>query len=199
MSTQSLTRKTKESEIHLTLTLYGSGEHHIQTGIGFFDHMLKTLCFYAKFDMQLKATGDLEVDTHHTVEDVGIVLGQLLYSLQSELPPISRFGTSILPMDDALVRSVIDLGGRSYLRWESPAWVERVGDFETETLTSFLDAFSRNGWFTLHIDVLSGKNAHHIIEALFKSLGLSLQMALKQTAISDSSIKGKPVWKGSVT
>ena len=197
MTTLTFNRKTKESDIALLLNCDGTGQSDIDTGIGFFDHMLKTLCFYAKFDLTIKAKGDLTVDTHHTVEDVGIVLGQAFLKATTEHTCVKRFGMSIVPMDEALVRSVVDLGGRSFLKLNCPKLTERIGKFETETLETFFDALTRNGWLTLHIDVLDGKNSHHIVEAIFKSLGQSLFLAMQSVSKGDQSLKGNPIWKGS--
>lgn len=193
-----LTRKTKETIIDVKIDLYGNGYSDIQTGIGFFDHMLTTFAFYAGFNMTIKATGDLHVDTHHTAEDVGIVLGGALYEFIKTKPSVERFGNATIPMDEALVRSVIDLGGRCYLKCNLPKLSERLGTFESDSIIPFLDAFSSNAWMTLHIDVLAGSNSHHIIEALFKSLGRSLKMALAPTLNLAASIKGNPELNGGI-
>ncbi len=191
-----LTRKTKETMIELVLEPYGSGVSDIRTGIGFFDHMLNTLAFYASFNLTIKATGDLHVDTHHIAEDIGIVLGSALNEFMKTKPSVERFGNAMIPMDEALVRSVIDIGGRRYLKCDLPKLNERLGSFESDSIIPFLDALSSNAWMTLHIDVLDGSNSHHIIEALFKSLGRSLNMALSPSNSPTSSIKGDPQIKG---
>ncbi|MDW7660254.1 MAG: imidazoleglycerol-phosphate dehydratase HisB [Bacillota bacterium] len=191
-----ITRETKETVVKLALEPYGSGIIDIRTGIGFFDHMLNTLTFYAGFNLTINATGDLHVDTHHTAEDVGIVLGNAIYEFMKTKPLVERFASVTIPMDEALVRSVIDLGGRRYLKCELPRLSERLGTFESDTIIPFLDALSSNAWMTLHIDVLDGSNSHHIIEALFKSLGRALKIALSQSNNTSSSIKGDPQISG---
>lgn len=193
-----ITRETKETSIELIFEPYGSGISDIQTGIGFFDHMLTTFCFYAGFNLTIKATGDLHVDTHHTAEDIGIVLGSAINEFMKSKPSIERFSNVTIPMDEALVRSVIDVGGRRYLKCVLPRLNERLGSFESDSLIPFLDALSSNAWMTLHIDVLEGSNSHHIVEALFKSLGRSLKMALTPNDSPASSIKGDPKIRGGV-
>jgi imidazoleglycerol-phosphate dehydratase len=190
------TRKTKETTIELIFDPYGSGISDIETGIGFFDHMLTTFAFYANINLTIKATGDLHVDTHHTAEDVGIVLGNAIHAFMKSMPSVERFGNATIPMDEALVRSVMDLGGRRYLKCDLPRLSERLGTFESDSIMPFLDAFSSNAWMTLHINVLEGSNSHHIVEALFKSLGRSLKMALTPNNSAIASIKGNPEIRG---
>jgi imidazoleglycerol-phosphate dehydratase len=158
--------------------------------------MLTTFAFYANINLTIKATGDLHVDTHHTAEDVGIVLGNAIHAFMKSMPSVERFGNATIPMDEALVRSVIDLGGRRYLKCDLPRLSERLGTFESDSIMPFLDAFSSNAWMTLHVNVLEGSNSHHIVEALFKSLGRSLKMALMPNNSAIASIKGNPEIRG---
>lgn len=191
-------RKTKETTVEIIFEPYGSGSIDIQTGVGFFDHMLTTFAFCAGIDLTIKASGDLHVDTHHTSEDVGIVLGRAISEFLKTKPSVERFGNATIPMDEALVRSVIDLGGRRYLKCDLPRLSERLGTFECDSIIPFLDGLSSNAWMTLHIDVLDGSNSHHIVESLFKSLGRSLKMALVPNNSFIFSTKGDPEISGGI-
>lgn len=173
-----LTRKTKETDIALTLNLDGKGESVVETGIGFFDHMMTGFSKHGFFDLDLKVKGDLEVDTHHTIEDTGIVLGQAIKEAVKDKKGIKRFGYFILPMDDALVLCSIDLSGRPYLGYEYTFPTEKVGEMETEMVREFFYAVAANAEMNLHIQVLAGINSHHVAEAMFKAFAKSLDEAI---------------------
>ncbi|AAM25301.1 MAG: Imidazoleglycerol-phosphate dehydratase [Caldanaerobacter subterraneus] len=185
-------RKTAETDIYVELNIDGKGSYDIKTGIGFFDHMLSLFAKHGLFDLKVIAKGDLEVDTHHTVEDVGIVLGTAFLKASGDKKSIKRFSTFYVPMDEALVRVSLDISGRPYLYYDLPLKAERVGNFETETVEEFFRAFAYNFGITLHVELLHGVNTHHIIEASFKALGKALDEALKL----DERIDGIPSTKG---
>ncbi len=185
-----LERKTKETDISCKINLDGSGIAHINTGIPFFDHMLISFTRYAKFDLDITAKGDLLVDFHHTVEDIGLVLGKALLGAVGDGKGIARFGWFLLPMDDALVRVVLDISGRPYLSYEVAYKEERVGEFPVSLVVEFLKAFSNEAKITLHVDSIRGENAHHIIEAIFKALGKALRMSLSLEGDDIPSTKG---------
>lgn len=170
-------RKTKETDIDVTINLDGSGISNIQTGIGFFDHMLEGFCKHGLFDLDVKCKGDLIVDGHHTIEDVGIVLGQAIKEALSDKKGIVRYGYFILPMDEALVLSSIDLSGRPYLVYEADFTAEKIGYLETEMIKEFFYAISYSCGMNIHIKQMAGANNHHIAEAMFKSFAKSLDMA----------------------
>lgn len=180
-------RTTKETDIELTLELFGGGKFSGSTGIGFFDHMLSALVFYSQMDLTLNLTGDLHIDQHHSLEDLGLCLGTAFIQALSEAPPYSRFAHHYLPMDEALVRVVLDLSGRPYLSTQFPTFPERIGTFETACLKEFLRAFTQNAKMTLHMSVLYGENAHHMVEGLFKALGLCLKEAVSPLAKGTTS------------
>lgn len=173
----SVVRTTKETDIALTLNLDGSGVANIQTGIGFFDHMLDSFTRHGLFDMDLKVTGDLHIDTHHTIEDVGIVLGKAIKEAVGDKKGIIRFGSVMLPMDDVLVVSSLDLSGRPYLVFDLDLTCERVGTFEAEMLREFFYAVSYGAEMNLHFKQFSGTNNHHIIEGAFKAFAKALDSA----------------------
>ncbi|KLU65423.1 imidazoleglycerol-phosphate dehydratase [Desulfosporosinus acididurans] len=173
-------RKTKETEIRVRLNLDGAGESQIETGIGFFDHMLTAFARFAYFDLGLKAVGDLEVDAHHTIEDCGIVLGQALKEASGSKAGIERIGETLLPMDEALVQVALDLSNRPYLVWDIRASEGTVGQFPFEMAEEFFRAFAVHSGLTLHIRQISGKNLHHILEAVFKGVGRALGLALRE-------------------
>ncbi len=185
-------RKTKETEINLTLNLDGSGETQLDTGIGFFDHMLDGFARHGFFDMKVQVKGDLIVDTHHSIEDTGIVLGKAIRYALKDKKGIKRYGSCILPMDETLVLCAIDLSGRPYFSFEGEFTTERVGYMETEMVREFFYAISYNAGMNLHMKILSGTNNHHMIEGLFKAFGRSLDEATrKDPRISDvMSTKG---------
>ena len=175
--TASVKRTTKETQIIMDLNLDGKGVGKISTGIGFFDHMLEGFTKHGFFDMELTVNGDLHVDGHHTVEDTGIVLGQAIKEAIGDKKGIKRYGQFILPMDDALVLCAIDLCGRPYLNFDAQFPAERVGYLETELIQEFFYAISYSAGMNLHMKVLDGRNAHHIIEAMFKAFAKALDMA----------------------
>lgn len=184
-----ISRKTKETDISLSLSLDG-GEIKIDTGIGFFDHMLTALAFYAGFGLELQAKGDLEVDGHHTVEDVGICLGQAFAAALEDNRGIARFGTAFVPMDEALCRVVLDISNRPFLVYEAEMPQARIGGYDACLTEEFMRAFAMNSGITLHINALYGRNAHHITEALFKALGLALKQAVRVEGDRVVSTKG---------
>jgi imidazoleglycerol-phosphate dehydratase len=178
MRRHSLTRTTAETEISVTLDLDGSGTYDIETGIGFFDHMLDQLARHSLVDMTVRATGDLHIDDHHTVEDTGIALGQALAAALSDKRGIQRYGACLLPMDDALVRAALDLSGRPFLVWSLDMPSAKIGTFDTELVREFFQALSTHGGITLHVDLLHGLNSHHIAEAAFKAVARALREAV---------------------
>lgn len=187
--TAAVTRKTKETDISLALSLDG-GAVKTATGIGFFDHMLTALAFYAGFGLELAVAGDLEVDGHHTVEDVGIALGQALKEALGNRKGLRRFGNAWAPMDEALAFTALDLSNRPYLVFDAELPQARVGEFDACLTEEFMRAFAVNSGTTLHMKCLYGKNSHHIIEALFKSLGLALKDAVRLEGEGVPSTKG---------
>ena len=172
-----ITRKTNETDITLALNLDG-GDYSHQTGVGFFDHMLDQLARHAMFDLTVRAKGDHHIDDHHTVEDTGIALGQALVQAVGDKKGIQRYGSCLLPMDDALVRCALDLSARPYLVWGIDLPTERIGSFDCELLREFFQALSAHGGITLHLDQLHGLNSHHIAEAAFKSVARALRAAV---------------------
>lgn len=185
-----LKRKTTETDISLKLNLDGTGQYQIDTGIGFFDHMLSHLAKHGKMDMTLKAKGDLHVDAHHTVEDVAICLGQALCEALGDKKGIGRFGDSVVPMEDAKAQATIDLSGRPYLVYHAKYNTQKIGEFDVECIEEFLRAFSTSGKFNLHIDVPYGINSHHIAEAIFKAIGQAMAAAVKIVGGDIPSTKG---------
>ncbi len=179
MRRATLTRTTAETDVRVEIDLDGSGTYDNRTGVGFFDHMLDQLARHALIDMKIAATGDLHIDDHHTVEDVGITLGQALAKAMGDKRGIRRYGSCLLPMDDALVRSALDLSGRPYLVWNVALPTAKVGTFDTELVREFFQAFSTHGGITLHVDMAHGLNSHHIVEATFKSVARALRDALE--------------------
>lgn len=173
-----LNRTTKETDVAIRLDLDGKGEAVIDTGIGFFNHMLEGFAKHGFFDLECNVTGDLEVDGHHTVEDTGIVLGQAIKKAVNEKKGIRRFGSFILPMDDALVLCAVDLGGRPFLNFDYEFTVPKVGYFDTELVKEFFYAIAYNADMNIHIQVLAGTNNHHIIEAIFKAFAKALDQAV---------------------
>lgn len=173
-----ITRETAETKITLSLNLDGEGKTTIDTGIGFFDHMLTHIGKHSFSDLTVQAKGDLEVDCHHTVEDVGIVLGQAIKEAVGDKKGINRYGQAIIPMDEALILCAVDLSGRSYLDIDTPFTVERVGTFDTEMVEEFFRAVATQSAMNLHLVVLRGKNNHHIIEGMCKAFARALAMAV---------------------
>ena len=171
-------RHTNETDIHLVLDLDGNGHTNIDTGIGFFDHMLTALAVHAGWDLTLYCNGDLEVCGHHTVEDCGIVLGDALHQALGTKTGLVRYGHAYIPMDEALVRCVVDVSGRPYLAFDATFTAPAVGQLDTQLIEEFFRAFAMHAGITLHIAVLSGKNDHHCIEAMFKSVAHAMRKAL---------------------
>lgn len=172
-------RKTGETEIKLSLSLDGSGKYSLASGVGFLNHMLALFAKHGSFDLTLSCKGDLEVDCHHSAEDIGICLGEALKEALGEKVGIRRYGDRILPMDEALILVAIDLSGRGYLGYEVELPSARVGEFDTELVEEFLAAFSRSAGITLHVRQLAGRNTHHIIEGIFKCLARALRDAVE--------------------
>ena len=179
MRQATISRKTAETEIEVTLDLDGTGAYDNRTGIGFFDHMLDQLARHALIDMKVRCEGDLHIDDHHSVEDVGIALGQALTKAMGDKRGIRRYGACLLPMDDALVRAALDLSGRPFLVWEVPMTAPAIKGFDTELVREFFQAFATHGGITLHVDGLRGVNSHHIAEAAFKAVARALRDALE--------------------
>ncbi len=178
MRTCEMKRMTAETQIQLTLNLDGTGRSEIETGCGFLNHMLTLFAKHGRFDLRVHCQGDTEVDDHHTVEDIGICLGQAFRQALGDLRGVTRYGSIILPMDEALILTAVDLSGRGYLGYELQIPTEKVGTFDTELVQEFWLAFTRTGAITLHIRQLAGTNSHHIIEGAFKSAARSLRQAV---------------------
>ncbi len=179
MRSASISRKTAETDINVEINLDGTGLYDNQTGVGFFDHMLDQLARHSLIDMTIRATGDLHIDDHHTVEDTGIALGQALSEAVGDKRGIVRYGACLLPMDDALVRAALDLSARPYLVWNVDLPTSKIGSFDTELVREFFQAFATHGGITLHVDALHGINSHHIAEAAFKAVARALRDALE--------------------
>ena len=193
MRTATIERITKETKINLSINLDGTGKSEIKTGSGFFDHMLTLFAKHSRFDLNVTCIGDVEVDYHHTVEDIGIVLGQAFSKALGNKAGINRYGNTILPMDEALILSAVDLSGRSFLCFDLPTRAKRVGNFDVELIEEFFIAFTVNASINLHLTKLAGKNVHHILEGAFKSVARSL----KQATQIDASLCGEvPSTKG---
>ncbi|MDE5803940.1 MAG: imidazoleglycerol-phosphate dehydratase HisB [Lachnospiraceae bacterium] len=189
-----ITRKTKETDITLSLALDGEGNGTVSTGIGFFDHMLEGFAKHGLFDLQIKVKGDLQVDAHHTVEDTGIVLGNAIREAFGDKKGIKRYGSCILPMDDALCLCALDLCGRPYLSYECTFTTDRIGEMDTELFREFFYAVSYSAGMNLHLKMLSGINNHHMAEAMFKAFAKALDEAL----CFDGRIKDVLSTKGSL-
>ena len=178
MRTAEINRKTRETDISLFLDLDGKGRSEINSGVGFLDHMLELFAKHGRFDLNVKCKGDLNVDAHHTVEDIGICLGEAFVRALGGKEGIRRYGDCILPMDEALILSAVDLSGRAFLSYDAKIRARKVGDFDTELAEEFWAAFARAARLTLHIKQLNGRNSHHIIEGQFKSVARSLRTAV---------------------
>ena len=187
-------RKTNETDISVTIDLDGSGACDVETGVGFFDHMLSALGRHSLCDLTVRAKGDTWVDDHHTVEDVGIVIGQAIREALGDKRGIGRFGDAALPMDEALVLAAIDVSGRGELFWDVDIAAEKVGTFDCELAREFFAGLARDAGITLHLRKLAGDNAHHIIEATFKACGRALRAAVE----ADARVTGVPSTKGSL-
>ncbi|MGB0901705.1 imidazoleglycerol-phosphate dehydratase HisB [Halocynthiibacter sp.] len=179
MRTATVTRKTNETDISVEINLDGTGVYNMQTGVGFFDHMLDQLARHSLIDITVRATGDLHIDDHHTVEDVGIALGQALTQALGDKKGIRRYGECHLPMDDAQVRCALDLSARPFLVWNVDVPTQKIGTFDTELVREFFTAFATQGGITLHIDQIHGFNSHHIVEAAFKAVARALRIAVE--------------------
>lgn len=179
MRQATVSRKTAETDIKATVNLDGTGEYEIDTGCGFFDHMLAQLSRHGLIDLKIKAVGDLHVDAHHLVEDVGITLGKAFADALKDKRGINRYGSSCIPMDESLSRCVLDLSGRSYLVWNVKFPTEKVGNLDTEVFREFFMAFAQNAAATVHIENLYGLNSHHIIESVFKAFARALRTAVE--------------------
>ncbi len=190
-----VTRTTVETDIRIALELDGSGTAELSTGVGFFDHMLTALTRHALFDLVVQATGDLHIDDHHTVEDVGIVLGQAFAKAVGDKRGIRRYGQALVPMDEALVEAAVDISGRPLLVWSVPFSVATIGTMDTELFEEFFRAFAHNALITLHVTEKAGRNAHHVAEACFKALARALRMAVEPDPRAGGMI---PSTKGSL-
>ena len=190
----SVERKTRETDIRLRLDLDGEGKSRIATGIGFFDHMLTAFATHGRFDVDLRCKGDLHVDAHHSVEDVGIALGQALREALGDKKGIVRFGHAYVPLDEALSRCVIDLSGRPYLHYDVTFKARQIGAMPTELFEDFFWAMADHARLSVHLEAIRGRNAHHIAETLFKSTSRALSMAVAL----DPRVKGIPSTKGSL-
>ena len=186
-------RKTAETEISVALKLDGTGKYKINTGVGFFDHMLEQLARHSLIDLEIKANGDNHIDDHHTVEDTGIALGQALAKAVGDKVGINRYGWCLLPMDDTLIRTALDLSSRQFLYFDIDMPTEKIGDFDTELVREFFQAVSTHGGITLHMEKLHGYNSHHIAEAAFKSFSKSLRVAIEK---DPRNLKALPSTKG---
>ncbi|PHV71018.1 imidazoleglycerol-phosphate dehydratase [Sporanaerobium hydrogeniformans] len=192
MRTASLKRSTAETTIEISLTIDGEGKTQVDTGIGFFDHMLTHIGKHSLSDLKVEAKGDLEVDCHHTVEDTGIVLGEVLKIALGNKEGITRYGHAIIPMEEALILCAVDISGRPYVDIEAPFTVTRVGDFDTEMVEEFFRAVAIHAGLNLHIQVLKGKNNHHIIEGMCKAFAKAMLDAMSL----HPRVKGVPSTKG---
>ena len=179
MRTAEVIRNTNETRIALTLNLDGSGAADIRTGVGFLDHMLTLFSHHGRFDLTLSCDGDTWVDDHHTTEDIGIALGEAFAKALGEKRGIARYGSTILPMDEALILTALDLSGRAHVSYDLAILTEKVGTFDTELVEEFFQAFARSAAVTLHVKQLAGTNSHHIIEGAFKSFARSLKAAVR--------------------
>jgi imidazoleglycerol-phosphate dehydratase len=183
-------RQTGETDVRLQLDLDGTGRSKIATGVGFLDHMLDLFARHGRFDLSVQAHGDTHVDDHHTTEDVGIVLGQAIRQALGDKRGVARYGYAYVPMDEALVRSALDLSGRPFCVYEVPVPSARVGTFDTELVEHFCQSLAFHALLTLHVDLIRGRNAHHILESVFKSLALALHQATRIVREDLPSTKG---------
>ena len=196
MRTANISRNTAETKILVEINLDGTGQYDNKTGIGFFDHMLDQLSRHSLIDIKVHAKGDLHIDDHHTVEDVGIALGKALSEAVGEKRGINRYGSSLLAMDDALVRCALDLSGRPFLVWNVNIPASKIGTFDTELVREFFTAFSSQGGLTLNLIALDGFNSHHIVEAVFKSVAQALRTAVETDPKKENEI---PSTKGTLS
>ena len=194
MRTSKIERITNETKVNLVLAVDGVGRGKIKTNISFFDHMLEQLTFHSSINLELNAQGDVDIDFHHTVEDCGICLGKAFVEALGDKKGINRYGFFLLPMDDALIRVALDFSGRSFLGWKVNFPTNRVGNFDLELVREFFNAFSTNSGATLHVEMLDGFNSHHISEAIFKTMGKSIKMAIEK----NKGVEMIPSTKGSL-
>jgi len=192
----SIQRNTKETKINITLNLDGTGVSNISTGIGFLDHMLEQFSRHSLIDLEVKAEGDLHIDFHHTTEDTGIAIGEALNTALGDRMGITRFGSAICPLDEALTRAVVDCSNRPYLIWKVGFSRAKLGDFDTELFREWFQAFSQSGGLTLHVENFYGENNHHIIESSFKALARALRQAV---TIDMRAMDSIPSTKGTLT
>lgn len=187
-----INRKTKETDIKLSIDIDGTGKYNIDTGVGFFDHMLTHVAKHGFFDMEIKCLGDLEIDCHHTIEDIGIVFGQCISKALGDKAGIKRYGSATIPMDETLVLCALDISGRPYLNFDVDLTVMRLGDMDVEMVEEFFRAVAVNAGMNLHIKLLDGKNNHHIVEGIFKAFANALDMAtmIDERIIGARSTKG---------
>ena len=195
MRSGKIERKTAETEISVSLKLDGTGKNKINTGVGFFDHMLEQLARHSLIDLEVKASGDTHIDDHHTVEDTGIAFGQALAQAIGDKLGINRYGWCLLPMDDTLIRTALDLSSRPFLYFDIDMPTDKIGSFDTELVREFFQAVSTHGGITLHMEKLHGYNSHHIAEAVFKSFAKSLRVAIERDA---RNLKALPSTKGAL-
>lgn len=188
MRTSEINRKTAETDIQLSLCLDGSGKADIDTGCGFFDHMLTLFAAHGRFDLSVKCNGDVNVDYHHSVEDIGICLGDAFKAALGDCKGIKRYGNMLLPMDEALVLCALDVSGRSYLAYGLEIPTEKIGDFDSELVEEFFLAFTRRAGVTLHVKQLDGRNSHHIAEGAFKAFARAMAMAVEIDARCADSV-----------
>jgi imidazoleglycerol-phosphate dehydratase len=195
MRSGKIKRKTAETEISVALKLDGTGKYKINTGVGFFDHMLEQLARHSLIDLEIEANGDNHIDDHHTVEDTGIALGQALAQAVGDKVGINRYGWCLLPMDDTLIRTALDLSSRPFLYFDIDLPTEKIGNFDTELVREFFQALSTHAGITLHMEKLHGYNSHHIAEAAFKSFSKSLRVAIEK---DPRNLKALPSTKGAL-
>ena len=195
MRTAFIKRDTSETQIELSIELDGSGRHMIETGVPFFNHMLEAFSKHGLFDLDIKAQGDLDVDTHHTVEDVGIVLGKAIDEALGDKRGITRFGQALIPMDEALLLAAVDISGRGQLHWDVEVPIEFIGTFDSSLFKEFLIALAHNAGLTLHVRKLAGENTHHCIEAAAKACARALAQAV---ALDPRAPQSVPSTKGSI-
>ena len=196
MRTASLSRKTRETDIAVEVTLDGSGKSEISTGVGFFDHMLDQIARHSLIDLKIQASGDLHIDFHHTVEDVGIALGQAIRQALGDLKGITRYADVHLPMDETLTRVALDISGRAFLVFRTEFHTPKIGEFDTQLVREFFQAFAMNAGITLHVETLYGVNDHHISESCFKGLARALRIAV---SIDERQSGRVPSTKGTLT
>ncbi len=197
MRTATVERKTKETDVFVSVDLDGTGEYDVDTGIGFLDHMLESFSKHAFIDLKVRAEGDVHIDLHHTTEDVGIVIGQAVAKALGDMSGIRRFGSAMIPMDEACTRAAIDVSGRPYLIWKVQFSKPKVGEMDTELFKEWFQAFAQHSGVTLHVETLYGDNSHHIIESSYKAMARALREAIEIDPQGGESVPStKGVLKG---